>query len=190
MYKKKILNLILTVIVFIIALYILPSSCEAVDISGNVYDYTNGNSLINGIKVEYGLSNGETANGTYNVNGNDSKIKYTYPDGQKYECEKVIETSYAPIDKKVNVIFVVPENECNEQIESLKIILSNSTSINVKIITYASGIFKDENGVLSSGVYEEVSNFFTGEALNSNGYKNLVINFAKSRNGGTWNSCK
>lgn len=180
MYKKKIPNLILMVIVFIITLYILPSVCEAVEISGNIYDYTNGNAVIDGIKVEYGSSNSETLNGAYIVNGNDSKINYIYPDGEKYECEKIIETSFEAIDKKVNAIFIIPENECNQHVDSLKKILSNSTSINVKVITYLNGIFKDENGNITGTVYEEISNFFTGEALNSNGYKNLVINFAKT----------
>lgn len=180
MYKNKLLNLILMIVVFIITLYILPSACEAVEISGNVYDYTNGNSVIDGVKVEYGATTSETSNGAYVVNGNNSSINYIYPDGQKYECEKIIETSFESIDKKVNAIFIVPENECNEHIESLKSILSNSSSMNVKIITYAGGVFKDENGNLSAGVYEEISSFFTGEALNSNGYKNLVINFAKA----------
>lgn len=180
MYKKKILNLILGLVVFIITLYILPSVCEAAEISGNVYDYTNGNAPIDGIKVEYGVSNSETSNGAYNVSGSDTKIKYTYPDGQKYECEKVIETSFEAIDKKVNAIFIIPENEVGQQVEALKTILSNSTSINVKIITYSNGTFTDENGALSTSVYEEISSFFTGEALNSNGYKNIVINFAKT----------
>jgi len=179
MYKKRILNLILIIIVFIITLYILPSACEAVNVSGNVYDYTNGNAAIDGIKVEYGTSSVETSNGTYNVNGTDNKIKYTYPDSQKYECEKVIETSFEPIDKIVNVMLIIPENECNEQVEVLKTILSNSSSINIKIITYSGGVFKDESGIKISGMYEEISSFFTG-ALNSNGYKNIVINFAKS----------
>ena len=61
MYKIKIRNLILKIIVFIIAIYIFPSVCEAVDISGNVYDYTNGNSLIDGINVEYSYSTKETS---------------------------------------------------------------------------------------------------------------------------------
>jgi len=180
MYKQKILNLILSITVFIITLYILPSVCQAVSISGNIYDYTNGNAGINGVKVEYNMQNTETLNGAYLVNGNDSKIKYMYPDGQKYECEKVLETSFEPTDKKVNAIFIVPENECSEQIENLKAILSNSNSINVKIISNSNGVFLNDAGALTTSVYEEISSFFTGEALNSNGYKNIVINFAKT----------
>jgi len=180
MDKNKILNLIFVLIVFIIMLYILPSACQAVEISGNVYDYTNGNTPINGIRVEYGTSTGETSNGAYNVSGNSTNIKYTYPTGEEYECEKVIETSFEPITDKVNLIFVVPQNEVTEQVETLKNILSNSSSMNVKIITYSSGAYSDENGALSTTVYEGISSFFTGEALNSNGYKNLVINFAKT----------
>jgi len=179
MYKNKIRNLIL-IIVFIIILYILPSICEAAEISGNVYDYTNGNSPIDGVKVEYNGVFSETSNGAYNVNGSGNSIKYTYPTGQKYECEKVIETSFEPIDKKVNVIFIIPENECNEQIETLKKVLSNSTNINAKIISYSNGAFATETGAINNSVYEEISTFFTGEALNSNGYKNIVINFAKT----------
>ena len=33
-------------------------------------------------------------------------------------------------------------------------------------------ILKNETGVITGSIYDEISNFFTGEALNSNGYKN------------------
>jgi len=180
MYKNKIINLILSIIAFIITLYILPSACEAANISGTVYDYTNGNSVIDGVEVEYSSTSIETSSGAYNVNGTDSQIKYTYPAGQKYECEKVIETSFEGIDKKINVVFIVPQNEVDSQIDNLTAILSNSNSINVKKIVYSEGAFSDEEGTITTSIYEKISHFLTGEALNSNGYKNIVINFAKN----------